>query len=160
VQREGRGCSGAAGPGVRCHNICTCLITCPVRCPATQAHMCCAVPCCVLCHAVQSPLQVLLRDSSLTLNSITGSLMWLRLVNTSMTGVNITHNLAMDPAAVAAAGTARGGGSSAAVADAATLVAQARRSLLDLQPPHLCDMDALDRALLQVQGPAAFDMLG
>jgi hypothetical protein len=78
-----------------------------------------------------------MHSASLQANRASGGLMWLRLVNTTMDGVSITDNTA-----------------ESAGAAGATLSVSGNR----LQPPHLCDVGALERALLQVVGPAAFDM--
>lgn len=78
--------------------------------------------------------------------------MWLRLVNTSLEAAQVTSNLAL----------AAGAGAPASVAArqvAATLLADAVSLTPRLQPPWLCDAGALQRALILVQGPAAFDML-
>jgi hypothetical protein len=88
-------------------------------------------------------------------------LLWLRLVNTSMEAVSITSNVALQAAAPAKA--AQPGAAAAATAaakqSAVALLAEAASSAPRLQPPWLCDVGALQRALIQVQGPAAFDML-
>lgn len=113
----------------------------------------------------QSPLQVRLEEASVALNTVTGGLMWLRLVNTSMDRVSITRNAAT---AAAQRKKARSNAATAAAAgegmeqDAATeLLTAAREGLEGLKSfsePDLCDMGAQQRALLQVVGPAAFDI--
>jgi hypothetical protein len=91
---------------------------------------------------MQAPLQVTLRDANISGNTVTQGLLWLRLVNTSMTNVTVTGNLAT------------GGSSSSSIfAGNATAAAAA----VDVSPPSPCDPGALYRAMLQVHGPAAFD---
>lgn len=75
--------------------------------------------------------------------------MWLRTVNTSMHDVNISDNVALDPAVTP---------DTSAKAAGAVVTRLAGGMSQNLQPPHLCDVGALERALLQVQGAAASDM--
>ncbi|WIA36113.1 hypothetical protein OEZ86_007463 [Tetradesmus obliquus] len=88
----------------------------------------------------QSPLQVLLQDAVISSNTASQGLLWLRLVNSSMTNVRVTGNL----------GTGSSGSSSKRAAAAAELGAVA--------PPGPCDVGALHRAMVQVHGPAAFEV--
>eukprot|EP00775_Hariotina_reticulata_P003871 gene3871-4126_t len=88
----------------------------------------------------QAPLQVQLQGAAFTGNTVLGGLMWLRLVNTTMTHVTITSNSAiMSPPGVAQASSSRG-------------------AAHFLQPPGICDMESQSRALVQVHGPSAFDV--
>jgi len=92
--------------------------------------------------------------------------MWLRLVNTSMHRVSITSNAATaaaqpsTPKSSAATAAAAAGGRTEQ--DLATALLTAAREglggLKNFSEPALCDMGAQQRALLQVVGPAAFDM--
>lgn len=118
-------------------------------CKGTLALTGCRMLSCLSC--LQSPLQLQVRNASISRNTVTRGLMWLRLVNTSMHDVNISSNIAVNPAGTSDAAAA------AAVRGAAA-VAGRLASGMGTQPPHLCDMGALERALLQVQGAAAFDM--
>jgi hypothetical protein len=94
----------------------------------------------LLCY-VQSPLQVKLQDATISGNTASQGLLWLRLVNTSLTNVTVSNNLAT------------GGRSSSSTALAAAAAAAAT-----VAPPSPCDVGALHRAMVQVHGPAAFDI--
>jgi hypothetical protein len=88
---------------------------------------------------MQSPLEVQLQDASISSNAASQGLLWLRLVNTSMTNVTVNDNLAT--------------GSSSKGTNAAAAAAVGAVS-----PPSPCDAGALHRAMVQVHGPAAFDV--
>jgi hypothetical protein len=94
--------------------------------------------------ALQAPLQLKLQDINISSNTVTQGLLWLRLVNTSMTNVTATDNLAT------------GSSSSSAWPGAATSAAAAAAGAVT--PPSPCDPGALHRAMVQVHGPAAFDV--
>jgi len=86
---------------------------------------------------LQVPMQVQLQHMSITANTVKNSLLWLRLVNTTMFNVTLAANIGI--------GRRLAAGAAAAAAD--------------VEPPDVCDVEVLDRAFVQVHGPAAFDML-
>lgn len=100
------------------------------------------------CCCLQAPLQLKLTAATISSNAVSSGLFWLRLVNSSFTDVTIADN----------AGTGSHAGAepheSAEAAVAAAMVAGGQ----PVQPPSPCDPGALHRALIQVHGPAAFDM--
>lgn len=129
----------------------------------------------MLCRAVQVPLQVRLQGVKMNHNVIQSGLLWLRLVNTSMQDTDMMYNI----------GT---GGRNAVVRQmqaviaalpkkaAALALAEAGHRALDddtdseafapkvaaagsIEPPGPCDVGSLQRSLLIVHGPSAFDML-
>lgn len=124
------------------------------------------VPCC--CEQV--PLQVRFQGVLISHNVVQSGLLWARLANTSMQDTDILYNigtggkssvvrqmhamLAALPPAVAEAGKralandSEPEGLAAQVAAAGSIV-----------PPGPCDVGSLQRSLLILHGPSAFDML-
>lgn len=100
---------------------------------------------------LQVPLQVSLQQVSISHNTVQSGLLWLRLVNTSMQDVAITHNVGTGSSTHSSLerGTAARAGANA------TGAAGGAAGLL---PPGPCDVGALQRSLLIVHGPSAFDM--
>jgi hypothetical protein len=92
-------------------------------------------------------LQVTLQDTTISSNTVTQGLLWLRLVNTSMTNVTVTGNLATGSSS-----------SSNSMSAGNTTAAAAAAAAGDVSPPSPCDPGALHRAMVQVHGPAAFDV--
>jgi hypothetical protein len=100
----------------------------------------------MLCVVLQAPLQVTLQDTTISSNTVTQGLLWLRLVNTSMTNVTVTGNLAT------------GSSSSNIMSAGSATAAAAAAAAGDVSPPSPCDPGSLHRAMVQVHGPAAFDV--
>lgn len=90
-----------------------------------------------------------LQQARIASNLVTQGLLWLRLVNTSLVAVNVTGNIGTGGQQVPAAAGRRG-------TDAAGVAAAAALAAASLPGP--CDASVLDRALLQLHAPSAFDM--
>lgn len=128
----------------------------------------------ILCCAVQVPLQLRFQGVNISHNVVQSGLLWLRLVNTSMVDTVITHNIGTGgtgsinrqlravaaalplkaAAAVAEAGRAMLQNDTDASESAAKLAASG-----SIVPPGPCDVGSLQRSLLIMHGPSAFDML-
>lgn len=128
----------------------------------------------VLCHAVQVPLQLRFQGVNISHNIVQSGLLWLRLVNTSLVDTAITHNIGTggkgsinrQVRAVAAALPLK---AAAAVAEAGRAALQDESDASEfaakvaaagsIVPPGPCDVGSLQRSLLIMHGPSAFDML-
>lgn len=125
--------------------------------------------------APQAPMLVQLQGSTITANCVQGGLMWLRLVNTSLTDTNITGNTAAaaPPAATAtkdAGSSSSGAALRTSAADAAAAVVwqgqQGQRGddataagIKGWPALNFCNVGVQLSALIRVHGPAGFDML-
>lgn len=127
----------------------------------------------MLLSVVQVPLQVVFQRVTISNNVVQSGLLWLRLVNTSMSDTDISFNIgtggrtsmARQLRAVAAA--APGKAAAAAEAEAEqkmlndtdpTALAVQVAAAGSIVPPGPCDVGSLQRSLLMVHGPSAFDM--
>lgn len=109
----------------------------------------CAPPC-----LLQVPLQVRLSQVTISHNVVQSGLCWLRLVNSTLQDVTISHNVGTGnrPRSARGAGGLHAPGGAAASARNASDAGNA------VLPPGPCDVGALQRSLLIVHGPSAFDM--
>jgi hypothetical protein len=124
----------------------------------------------MLCCVPQVPLQVRLQGVMISHNVVQSGVLWSRLVNTSMQDTDVMYNigtggrssvvrqmhavLAKLPAAVAEAGQRALANDS----EPASLAAQVAAAG-SIVPPGPCDVGSLQRSLLIMHGPSAFDML-
>lgn len=124
----------------------------------------------MLCCVPQVPLQVRFQGVTISHNVVQSGVLWSRLVNTSMQDTDVLYNigtggrssvvrqmhavLAKLPAAVAEAGQRALANDS----EPASLAAQVAAAG-SIVPPGPCDVGSLQRSLLIMHGPSAFDML-
>lgn len=121
---------------------------------------------CVGRWLLQVPLQVRFQGVSISHNLVQSGLLWLRLVNTSMQDTAITYNIGTGGRNSIVRQLRLASGLDTAAADAQSLLEDVDPAAFagmvaaagSIVPPGPCDVGSLQRSLLIVHGPSAFDM--